>query len=410
MNAAAHIEYELQWEPYAAQQAFAEDTSPNVGFVGGLGAGKTLSGWVKALQMTPDDGVGIIVAPTYPMLRDVVIATFNEHFSLFAAEFLRSEMSITLVSGTKILLRSATHPERCKGINAGWVWFDEAALMSRRALIDIGGRARVGAERIWWTTTPIKGVGVYSTYVESGIATCYHARSEDNPYLSRAYLQAQRAVMSDKEARRELDAEWVDAGGVLWEQETINASRRSDAPGIRRYVIGVDPATTAKQRSDQTGIVVIGQDAAGHANVLADHSGQYAMHEWARVVCELSQRYGNALVVCETNAGGDLVERNVRMHDPTVPYRGVRAGASKAERAAPIATLYRSGWVHHVGVHRDLERQMTTWEPTDPKSPDRLDALVWAVTELDIYPHAPSPTGIGRDYDDTPERPRRIRT
>jgi phage terminase large subunit-like protein len=387
--------FRLEWEPYEAQQAFAEDTSPNVGFVGGLGAGKTLSGWVKALQMTPDDGVGIIVAPTYPMLRDVVLATFQEHFSAFGAELHRSDMSITLVSGTKILLRSATHPERCKGINAGWIWFDEAALMSRRALIDIGGRARVGAQRIWWTTTPIKGVGVYSTYVETGIAKCYHARSEDNPYLSPAYVAAQRAVMSDKEARRELDAEWVDAGGVLWEQEAINANRRSAAPGLTRYVIGVDPATTAKQRSDQTGIVVVGQDTAGHAYVLADHSGQYAMHEWARVVCELSARY-SALVVCETNAGGDLVERNIRMHDPAVPYRGVRAGASKSERAAPIATLYRSGWVHHVGVHRDLERQMTTWEPSDPKSPDRLDALVWAVTELQIYPHAPSPDRIER--------------
>lgn len=402
----AHTEYVLEWEPYEAQQAFAEDTSPNVGFVGGLGAGKTLSGWVKALQMTPDDGVGIIVAPTYPMLRDVVLATFQEHFAPFGAELHRSDMSLTLVSGTKILLRSATHPERCKGINAGWVWFDEAALMSRQALIDIGGRARVGAERIWWTTTPIKGVGVYSTYVESGIAKCYHARSDDNPYLSPAYVAAQRAVMSDKEARRELDAEWVDAGGVLWEQETINASRRSNAPAMRRYVIGVDPATTSKQRSDQTGIVVIGHGQDGHAYVLGDYSGQYAMHEWARVVCELSARYGNALVVCETNAGGDLVERNIRAHTPTVKYSGVRAGSSKAERAGPIATLYRTGWVHHIGVHRDLERQMTTWEPSDPKSPDRLDALVWAVTELDIYPHAPTPTTIVTEL---PQRRARIR-
>ena len=373
----------LQWEPYDAQAEFVADTRANVGFVGGLGAGKTLSGWVKALQMTPDDGVGIIVAPTYPMLRDVVLATFREHFAAFEASFLRSEMSITLVSGTKILLRSATHPERCKGINAGWVWFDEAALMKRQALIDIGGRARVGAERIWWTTTPIKGVGVYQTYVESGIARCHHARSEDNPYLSAAYIASQRAVMSDKEARRELDAEWVDAGGVLWTQETLNVCRRDRPRKMVRVVVGVDPATTSKRRSDRTGIVVVGLGADGHAYVLDDRSGQYTPAQWAQVVCELCREYG-AMAVCEVNAGGDLVQSNLRSYDPMVPFVGVRAGASKQERAAPVATLYERGYCHHVGAFRDLERQMTTWEPGDSESPDRLDALVWGITELQI--------------------------
>jgi phage terminase large subunit-like protein len=126
---------------------------------------------------------------------------------------------------------------------------------------------------------------------------------------------------------------------------------------------------------------------------LQDLSGIYAPHQWAKVVCDLCKRYG-ALAVCETNAGGDLVETNLRMVDPAVPFRGVRAGASKHERAAPISTLYTSGWVHHVGMLRDLERQMTTWEPSDAESPDRMDALVWAITELQIYPHAPSPDRI----------------
>ena len=149
-------------------------------------------------------------------------------------------------------------------------------------------------------------------------------------------------------------------------------------------VIGVDPAVTSKRRSDRTGIIVTAQGSDGHAYVLEDLSGQYAPHEWAEIVCDLFDRWRDAgcIVVCETNQGGDLVERNLRAMGRPIAYRGVHAAKSKADRAQPIATHYRMGRVHHVGVHRELERQMTTWEPTDPDSPDRLDALVWALTEM----------------------------
>ena len=393
----------LEWAPYTAQAAFVDDQSRNCGFVGGLGAGKTFSGWVKALQMTPDDGVGLIIAPTYAMLRDVVLATFREHFGAFEESYHGTEKRITLINGTQILLRSATKPERCKGINAGWVWFDEAALMSRRAIVDIGGRARVGAERVWWTTTPIKGSGVHQLYVQTDTARCYHAKSDDNPYLSREYIRSQRAIMSEREAARELDAEWVDAAGVLFNSDMLAVCRVDSPPAMTRVVVGVDPATTAKARSDRTGIVVVGRGTDGHAYVLADHSGQYAPHQWAQVVCDLCAQY-KAIAVCEVNQGGDLVERNLRSHDARVGYIGVRASASKHDRAQPVAVLASRGWLHMVGVHRELERQMTTWEPTDRESPDRLDALVWAVSELQIAYIPPSPTRIVRGDDDRAPR------
>ena len=391
MNAAAvGAEYIIDWEPHEAQAAFVEDTRPIVGFVGGLGSGKTLAGWVRAVQMQPSDGLGVIVAPTYRQLHDGVLGTALEHFRPMLADVNRSEMRLRLVTGAEILLRSSTRPDDFRSINAGWLWLDEACYHSRYALTTIMARVRYGCERIWWTSSPVKGSAAHEIFVQGQTYPWHHARSSDNPYLSQQYLDLMRSTMTDREARREIDAEWVESGGVLWDQETVNAGRRETAPALTRYVVGVDPAMTSKRRSDKTGIVLVGQGSDGHAYVLQDLSGLYAPHQWAKVVCDLCKRY-SALAVCETNAGGDLVETNLRMVDPAVPFRGVRAGASKHERAAPISTLYTSGWVHHVGVLRDLERQMTTWEPSDPESPDRMDALVWAITELQIYPHAPSP-------------------
>jgi phage terminase large subunit-like protein len=391
----AQVTYELDWEPHEAQGDFVNDTRPIVGFVGGLGAGKTLAGWVRAIQMQPSDGLGVIVAPTYRQLHDGVLGTALEHFRPFLADVNKSEMRVKLVTGAEILLRSSTRPDDFRSINAGWLWLDEACYHSRYALTTIMARVRYGCERIWWTSSPVKGSPAHDIFVQSDRYPWHHAPSWANPYLSEQYLELMRSTMSAREAAREIDAEWVEAGGVLWEQETISATRRESTPALSRYVVGVDPAMTSKRKSDQTGIVLVGQGSDGHAYVLRDLSGIYAPHQWGRVVCDLCRQYG-AMAVCETNAGGDLVEANLRMVDPSVPFRGVRAGSSKAERAAPIATLYTSGWVHHVGDLRDLERQMTTWEPSDPDSPDRMDALVWAVTELQIYPHAPSPDRIER--------------
>jgi phage terminase large subunit-like protein len=377
-------EYIIDWEPHRAQGQFIEDWRPLVGFVGGIGSGKTLSGWMKVLQMTPDDGVGCIVAPTYRQLRDGVLATLKERLTDLVRDINLSSMTVTLVTGVKVLLRSASRPDDFRSLNLGWLWIDEACYLSRYALRTIVSRVRQGAELIFWTSSPVKGSAAHELWVQPG-QPYHHAKTTDNTTLSAQYIDLLRSTLSAKEARREIDAEWVDAGGVLFSSESIAACRVDSAPKLTREVIGVDPATTSKRRSDRTGIVHVGRGADGHAYVLGDYSGQMAPHEWAKVVCELA-RERNALVVCETNQGGDLVERNLRAFDPRIAYNGVHAGHSKSDRAQPIATLYERGWAHHVGPLRELERQMTTWEPSDAESPDRLDAAVWALIELDIQP------------------------
>jgi phage terminase large subunit-like protein len=387
----------LEVWPHPAQLEFLTSEAETRLFIGGLGSGKTFGGWVDALQRTAEDGVGLFLAPTYPMIRDVMLATLEAHFLPFVRSVNRSAWSVELVNGVRILMRSATRPDSLRGINAGWGWADEACFCSDEALAIWNSRIRVGRRLKVMTTTPIKGSYVYRTYIEGGApAHVIRCVSSDNPYLSAEYVAAQRQLMSAKEAARELDAEWVDADGVLFDAGSIAAGRVDAAPLMTRYVIGVDPAVTSTRRSDRTGIVLIGVGRNGHAYVLDDLSGQYAPHEWAAVVHDVYARYRAAgcVVVAEVNQGGDLVERNLRAHNPSIAFRGVRAVRSKRDRAQPVATHYAQGRVHHVGLHRELERQMTTWEPTDADSPDRLDALVWAITEAAPMDCAVAPSRV----------------
>ena len=400
---------ELYLQPHPVQHAFLTSQAQTRLMVGGLGSGKTFAGWVAALSLPPDAGLGLIMAPTYPMIRDVLIASLMANFAPLVADLNRTEHRVTFVNGVSAIMRSATDPDKMRGVNAGWGWAEEACFIGHDAMTIWASRIRVGAELKWVTTTPVKGSYIHRVYVE-GAQPCglFSCPSEANPHLSRSYIAEQRALMSPKEQARELDAQWVDADGVLFDADDINAARVGVCPHtIQRWIIGVDPAVTSKRRSDRTGIVVVGVGRDGHAYVTRDLSGQYAPHEWARVVHDVYTDLApfGCLVVAETNQGGDLVERNLRAQSPNIAFQGVHAAKSKADRAQPVATQYRLGRVHHVGVLRALESQMTTWEPTDPESPDRLDALVWALTEAE-----PSDIQTSNRYTTNVPTPRRIRT
>jgi len=152
-------------------------------------------------------------------------------------------------------------------------------------------------------------------------------------------------------------------------------------PNLVRIVVGVDPAVTGSETSDETGIVVVGKDAAGHLYVLGDHSVRGTPLDWAKRVAWAVDKHGADRVIGETNNGGDLVEVNLRTVSKTLPFKKVTASRGKYVRAEPIAALYEKGEVHHVGAFPELEDQMCEWVSGD-ESPDRMDALVWAITEL----------------------------
>ncbi len=194
--------------------------------------------------------------------------------------------------------------------------------------------------------------------------------------------------------RRELEAEILeDVPGALWNHATIEAGRVTSVPALVRIVVAIDPAAGSGEHSDETGIVVAGKDAAGHGYVLADLSGRYPPTEWAKAAIAAYRAHDADRIVAEINNGGDMVEATIRMVDPTVPFTAVHAARGKVARAEPVAALYEQGRVHHLGALPRLEDQMCAFahdydRETAGYSPDRVDALVWALTELLVTPVA----------------------
>jgi predicted phage terminase large subunit-like protein len=159
-----------------------------------------------------------------------------------------------------------------------------------------------------------------------------------------------------------------------------------------RIVIGVDPALTSKASSDETGIVVCARGVDHCGYVLDDLSCRASPEGWARRIVEAYHGFRADRVVAETNNGGELVETVLRTIDPTLSYKAVHASRGKRVRAEPLVSLYEQGKIFHVRAFPELEAQMCTFDPLAyDHSPDRLDALVWALTELMLHDaHVPA--------------------
>lgn len=183
---------------------------------------------------------------------------------------------------------------------------------------------------------------------------------------------------------QELHGELLDeARGALWRRAWFDDCRVDAAPQLARIVIAIDPAVTAGSDSDETGIIVAGKGRNGRYYVLADLSGRMTPGGWAQRALGALDEWGADRIVAEVNQGGDLVESALRTLRPSFPYRAVRASRGKQARAEPISALYEQQRVSHVRGLTRLEDQLCSWEPgISGDSPDRLDALVWALTEL----------------------------
>jgi predicted phage terminase large subunit-like protein len=178
--------------------------------------------------------------------------------------------------------------------------------------------------------------------------------------------------------------------GALWSRALIEETRwpvHRNIPDLVRIVVAIDPAASTGEDADETGIIVAGKDADGHGYVLADQSTRYAPTEWARTAIALYRQHKADRIVAEVNNGGDMVEATIRMVDPNVSYSAVRATRGKVVRAEPVAALYEQGRIHHVGAFATLEDQQCGFTTDFDRaaagySPDRVDALVWAFTDL----------------------------
>lgn len=173
-----------------------------------------------------------------------------------------------------------------------------------------------------------------------------------------------------------------DIEGALWSDSMIDNFRVYDHPPFERKIIAIDPAVSYGEDSDETGLIIAGKGIDGQYYVLEDISGKYTPAAWGRLVLE---RYKEGMlnsIVAEMNQGGELVVQNIRQLDAATSVKRVHASQGKLTRAEPIAALYEQGLVHHVGKFPELEEQMVSYTGKGMKSPDRMDALVWALTEL----------------------------
>ncbi len=303
-----------------------------------------------------------------------------------------SKRLITFHTGAVGYLFSADEPERLRGPQCEAFWADEIAAwrFGQDAWDNLLFGFRLGNDPRGVITTTPKPIKLLKDIIADPHTFVTRASSYENrANLAPAFFDSIiRKYEGTRLGRQELEAEMLeDIPGALWTQALIDKHKVKLAViewnKMARIVVAIDPAVTSNENSDDTGIVVAGLTDTAHVVVLDDLTCKETPLGWARVAIAAYKKYKADRIVGEVNNGGDLVEMNIRGVDANVSFRAVRASRGKMIRAEPIAALYEQGRVHHVGNFPQLEQQMCSWTPqSGEKSPDRMDALVWAVTEL----------------------------
>ena len=283
---------------------------------------------------------------------------------------------------------SATEPDRLRGPQFHRAWCDEIAAWFYPDTFDqLMFGLRLGQDpRCVITTTPKNTPLVQSLVRRTNLAMTRGSTFDNAENLAPAALkQLKEKYEGTRLGRQELYAEVLnDMEGALWNYGMIESTRQKegDLPQMERVIVAIDPAVTSGEGSDETGIVICGKGQDGRYYVIGDESGRMTPDGWGRLAVDCYYRHKADRIVAETNNGGDLVERLIRTIDNQVPYTAVHASRGKLVRAEPIAALYEQKRVSHVGVFSELEDQLCSYSVGSRQSPDRLDALVWALTEL----------------------------
>lgn len=361
----------------------------------GRGAGKTRTAaeWLAWEAIKTPKTRWAIVAPTFADARDTcaegesgVISVLRRYGML--KTWNRNNGEIVLVNGSRIKLFSADQPDRFRGPQHHGAWCDElAAYRYVDAWDQLQFGLRLGTKpRIIVTTTPrptalIRGLAGRK---DGSVAVTRGSTFDNAANLApSALLELQARYNNTRLGRQELYGEVLeDVEGALWTQGLLDRNRISERPHLSRIVVSIDPAVTNTDASDETGIVVCGADASGNGYVLGDYSFRGSPLDWASKAVQVFDEFKADSLLVEVNQGGDMVMAVLKQVRSGLPIREVRAHIGKRLRAEPVAAMYEQGRIHHVGTYEKLEEQMTTWTPQDPKSPDRIDALVQAFSDL----------------------------
>lgn len=369
-------------------------------FCAGRGAGKTRSGaeWVQERVEAGTARRIHLVAPTAADCRDVLLEGPAGILSIAQPEmrpiYSSSLRKVEWPNGAIALLFSSDEPDRLRGPQADTLWIDElCAMRSAQEVLDMAMMGlRLGKDpRCLITTTPRPIKPFKALVARAGqdvvITRCSTMANAENlarPFLSQILQQYQGTRLG----RQELNAELLlDVPGALWTLAMIEETRVNEAPAqFQRIVIGVDPAGSTAEWADQTGIIVAALGHDSHLYILEDASGSYTPSQWAQVVVDLYHRYRADRICVERNYGGDMVEATIRSTDPSVAIKTVTSSRGKVLRAEPVSALWEQKRAHIVGSMPALEDQACNfthaWDRARDGSPDRLDAMIFAATEL----------------------------
>ncbi|MBM3468457.1 MAG: ATP-binding protein [Alphaproteobacteria bacterium] len=364
----------------------------------GRGFGKTRTGaetlrrWIRTNRYHRIGLMGKTLGEARAVMVEGISGLLEIHPPFERPSFKSSRHQLIWPNGAKATLYGADHFERLRGPQFDVVWIDELAKFRYPddAWNQLMLALRLGSDpRCIITTTPRPIPLLEKLLLRDDVVVTRGTTFDNRNNLAPAFFDQ---IITQFEGTRlgsqELYAEILtERQGALWRRDIIlYEDPPRDALGnlkLNRIVIAIDPAITHHEESDETGIVVAGIDNNKHAYIIEDLSGRWSPAEWGQRVVENYWHLKADRIVAEINKGGDLVERILRSIDPTVSYKAVRATRGKSIRAEPIAALYEQKKVYHARPFSLLETQLCEYVPgCTTKSPDRLDALVWALTDL----------------------------
>lgn len=317
----------------------------------------------------------------------------------FFPEFVPTLKKLTWPNGVVTHIYYGTEPDKARGPQSDFLWADELAKWQypEETLDNLLMGLRLGPDpRCILTSTPRPTKFLMDLEKRKdleGRPVCVTTRggTKDNyANLSPVFLTTIIAKYDGTRlGKQELEGEFLDDNpDALWKRSEIDNNRVDSPPEFVKVVVGVDPAAKSEKSSDDTGIIVAAKGFNGHGYILEDATCHVSPKEWATTAYTMYNKYKANWIVAETNQGGEMVKATIdSIAKGSYGYLPVHASRGKEIRAEPISSLYQQNKIHHVGTFRELEDEMTEWIPNEGmKSPNRVDALVWAVTALDIQP------------------------
>lgn len=359
----------------------------------GRGFGKTRTGAEQVRRWAKDYRYVNLIGATADDARDIMIDGESGILAVCPQnerpEYLPSKRQLKWPNGAKSLIFTADEPERLRGKQHEKLWGDELGSWRYPEAWDqamLGLRLGDNPQAIV-TTTPRPTKLIRDLIAATSTHVTYGSTYDNRANLAATFFSK---IISKYEGTRlgkqELEGKLLDdVVGALWSQSRIDELKVSEYPALTRIVVSIDPAVTSGEDADETGIAVQAKAIDGHAYLLEDISGRYTPLEWAKKAVDALDRWNADVIIGEANNGGDLIESNLRVERPNVPYRKVWASRGKVARAEPVSSLYEQGKVHHVGSFAKLEDELTSMTSdgnAGSASPNRADAVVWGMTEL----------------------------